>query len=67
MTVPARPGSASHFDDIEFARDGYAPGNTIEIVAKDLECAVSVAPDGADTELAEALIRAVRALEPYED
>ena len=56
----------THFDNIEFARDGFAPGNTIEIVAKDLECALSVAPDGADTGLTEALIRTVRALEPYE-
>ena len=41
----------SEFDAIEFARDGYAPGNTIGTLVKDLDCALSAAPMNADTAL----------------
>jgi len=46
---------ASHFDEIEFSRDGYEPENTIGILKKDVESALDAAPDGADTRLPELL------------
>ncbi len=51
----------SHFDAIEFARDGYAPGNTIGILEKDVESAL----DAVQTvgPLPEAVIAALRELE----
>lgn len=42
---------ASGFNDIEFARDGHAAGNTIGILVKDVESALDAAPDGADITL----------------
>ncbi len=36
---------ASGFEDIEFARDPYAPDNTIGILVKDVEAALDLAPD----------------------
>ncbi len=36
---------ASGFEDIEFARDGYAPDNTIGILVKDVAAALDLAPD----------------------
>ncbi len=55
---------ASGFGDIEFARDGYDPDNTIGILAKDVDSALDVAPDGADTALPRAVRDAVLRLMP---
>jgi 3-hydroxyisobutyrate dehydrogenase len=54
---------ASGFDEIEFARDGYAPGNTIGILVKDVASALDIAPDEA-TELPKAVQSAIRNLQP---
>ena len=54
---------ASGFDDIEFARDGYAPDNTIGILVKDVAAALDTA-NGADTTLPRAVQAAVRNLKP---
>ena len=55
---------ASGFDDIEFAREGHAPGNTIEILVKDVASALDAAPKGANTALPEAIQAHIRALKP---
>lgn len=55
---------ASGFENIEFARDGFADDNTIGILKKDVESALDAAPDGADTSLPETVIRHIRALKP---
>nr|WP_325251422.1 NAD(P)-binding domain-containing protein [Amylibacter sp.] len=55
---------ASGFDDIEFARDGFASDNTIGILKKDVESALDAAPTGADTSLPETVIRHITALKP---
>lgn len=55
---------ASHFDEIEFARDGLAPDNTISILVKDVESALADAPPGADTALPRAVQDRLRALRP---
>lgn len=55
---------ASGFARIEFARDGYAPDNTIGILVKDVQSALDAAPDGADTTLPETVQAAIRALTP---
>ncbi len=55
---------ASGFEDIEFARDGHAPDNTIGILVKDVASALDAAPDGADTTLPETVQAAIRALTP---
>lgn len=55
---------ASGFDRIEFARDGYSPDNSIGILAKDVECVISAAPEGADLAIPSALLEALRKLEP---
>lgn len=54
---------ASGFDEIEFARDGYAPDNTIGILVKDVESALDITPDAA-TELPEAVQTSIRNLRP---
>ncbi|MBB5515943.1 3-hydroxyisobutyrate dehydrogenase-like beta-hydroxyacid dehydrogenase [Rubricella aquisinus] len=54
----------THYDDIEFARDGYAPDNTIGILVKDVQAAMDGAPDGADLTLAKAIQASIRALPP---
>lgn len=46
---------ASGFDDIEFARDGYAEDNSIGILVKDVESALDALPESADTRIPEAL------------
>ncbi|WP_299296359.1 NAD(P)-binding domain-containing protein [uncultured Tateyamaria sp.] len=56
---------ASGFDTIEFARDGYAPDNSIGILVKDVAAALDAAPDGADTALPKQVQATVRALKPY--
>ncbi|MEO1680257.1 MAG: NAD(P)-binding domain-containing protein [Pseudomonadota bacterium] len=55
---------ASGWDDIEFARDGWAPDNAIGLLSKDVLAALDAAPDGASTELPRAVHDAMRALEP---
>lgn len=55
---------ASGFDDIEFARDGFAADNTIGILKKDVQSALDAAPFGADTSLPETIIRHIAALKP---
>lgn len=55
---------ASGFDDIEFARDGCGPENTIGILVKDVESALDAAPDGSDTSLPRQVQTAIRNLQP---
>ncbi|WP_375254322.1 NAD(P)-dependent oxidoreductase [Yoonia sp.] len=54
---------ASGFDDIEFARDGYATDNSIGILAKDVAAALDIAPDDG-IDLPVAVRNAILALEP---
>ncbi|PJI92781.1 3-hydroxyisobutyrate dehydrogenase [Yoonia maricola] len=54
---------ASGFDEIEFARDGYAPENTIGILVKDVGSALDIAPDD-DITLPLAVQSAIRGLKP---
>lgn len=56
---------ASGFDDIEFAKDGYDPFNSIGLLKKDVEAAMDVAADETDTELAQAVIAKVLRLEAF--
>lgn len=55
---------ASGFEEIEFARDGYADNNSIGLLVKDVECALDAAPQGADTALPRAVQTAIRHLHP---
>ncbi|MEX0338994.1 MAG: NAD(P)-dependent oxidoreductase [Arenibacterium sp.] len=55
---------ATGFDDIEFARDGFATDNTIGILAKDVESALDAAPDGMDQQLPKAVRQAIQTLKP---
>lgn len=57
----------SGFDEIEFTKDGFAPDNSIGILAKDVACAMDAAPPGTDFSLPEALIAVIRGLDPIED
>ncbi|WP_254448945.1 NAD(P)-dependent oxidoreductase [Thalassococcus sp. S3] len=50
---------ASHFDDIEFARDGYAPDNSISILVKDIASALDAAPPDADIALPKTIQTAI--------
>lgn len=54
------------FDRIEFAPAGYGADNSIGILAKDVAAAMDAAPEGADLALPEALIAALRGLEPLD-
>jgi 3-hydroxyisobutyrate dehydrogenase-like beta-hydroxyacid dehydrogenase len=54
---------ASGFDQIEFAKDGHAPGNTIAILIKDVQSALDAAPH--DHPLPRAVIDCLSALKPY--
>ncbi|WP_316016061.1 NAD(P)-dependent oxidoreductase [Roseobacter sp. HKCCA0434] len=56
----------SGFDEIEFAGAGFAPDNTIGILAKDVAAAQGAAPEGADLAYSEALIAAIRKLRPLD-
>ena len=51
----------SHFDQIEFARDGYDADNTIGIIKKDVVAALDAAGDGP---LGQAIIEAIAGLKP---
>ncbi|WP_420011225.1 NAD(P)-dependent oxidoreductase [Tateyamaria sp.] len=55
---------ASGFDSIEFARDGYAPDNTIGILVKDVAAALDAAPEGADQALPRTIQDTIHALKP---
>jgi 3-hydroxyisobutyrate dehydrogenase-like beta-hydroxyacid dehydrogenase len=55
---------ASGFDDIEFARDGYALDNTIGILVKDVASALDAAPEGADKSLPKAVQDQIFSLKP---
>lgn len=54
---------ASGFDDIEFARDGHTPDNTIGILVKDVQAALDIAPSG-DVDLPRAVGQALERLKP---
>lgn len=53
---------ASGYDDIEFSRDGWAPDNTIGILTKDIDAALSALPDKADTGIVKAARNVLRTL-----
>ncbi|MBR46947.1 MAG: 3-hydroxyisobutyrate dehydrogenase [Rhodospirillaceae bacterium] len=55
---------ASNFERIEFARDGYAPDNTLGILAKDLESLLDALPAEEAEGLAQSLIDYIRGLKP---
>jgi 3-hydroxyisobutyrate dehydrogenase-like beta-hydroxyacid dehydrogenase len=55
---------ASGYDEIEFARDGWAEDNTIGILVKDVASALAAAPDGAAHALPETVQSAIRKLAP---
>lgn len=54
----------SGFERIEFARDGHDAENTISILVKDVESALDALEPGDRTDLPEAVIAALRALQP---
>mgnify|MGYP003312002985 FL=1 len=55
---------ASNFERIEFSRDGYAPDNTLGILAKDLESLLDALPKKEAEGLAQELIDYIRAMKP---
>jgi putative dehydrogenase len=55
---------ASNFNRIEFARHGYAPDNSLGILAKDLESLLDALPEEEAEGLARSLIAYVRGLKP---
>ena len=55
---------ASGFDQIEFARDGLEPDNTIAILIKDIESALDAAPEDADESLLKMIQNEIRRLKP---
>lgn len=55
---------ATEFNDIEFARDGFAPDNTIGILVKDVASALDAAPTDANTALPELIQTAIKNLKP---
>lgn len=55
----------SGFDRIDFAREGFAPDNTMAILQKDVESLLDAAPSGSDPALARAVIAAIQALRPF--
>lgn len=54
---------ASGFDEIPFAREGWAEDNQIGRMARDIAATLDAAPEGAPTALPEAVKAALRALE----
>ncbi|MEM5477630.1 NAD(P)-dependent oxidoreductase [Pacificibacter sp. AS14] len=57
---------ASRFEQIEFARQGFEPSNTIAILEKDVAAALDAAPEGADTALPELLKQMLHDLDPMD-
>ena len=55
---------ASGFEEIEFARDGYADDNSIGLLVKDVAAALDIAPEGAETALPELVQKTIRGLKP---
>lgn len=55
---------ASGMDTIEFARHGWEPDNSIQILVKDVEAALDDAPPGADTSLPEVVRARILELKP---
>ncbi|WP_197917487.1 NAD(P)-dependent oxidoreductase [Thiosulfatihalobacter marinus] len=53
---------ASHFNDIEFARDGHGADNSISILVKDIASALDAAPPQSDTTLPETVQATLRTL-----
>ena len=56
----------SKFDDIEFARDGYAPGNTIGILKTDVESCLDAVDAATHAGLPRAVVAAIAGLKPLE-
>ncbi|WP_417270110.1 NAD(P)-dependent oxidoreductase [Celeribacter sp.] len=56
----------SRYKDIEFAKHGYEPDNTIAIFVKDLGCMVDAVPEGASTAIPQLLIEHMRGLKPVD-
>lgn len=63
QTASGQNWLASGFEEIEFARDGYAQDNSIGILAKDIGSALDIAPDDR-TSLPLAVQSAILALKP---
>ncbi|TMM55237.1 NAD(P)-dependent oxidoreductase [Sulfitobacter sabulilitoris] len=55
---------ASHFDQIEFARDGHSDDNSIGILVKDVSSALDAAPTDADLRLPLAVQTRIATLKP---
>lgn len=55
---------ASGFDDIEFARDGHSPDNSIGILVKDVQSALDAAPPGAELTLPKIIQNQIASLKP---
>jgi len=55
---------ASGFHEIEFAKDGYGPENTMGILKKDVLSALDDAPKGADTRLPDLLAQLIATIPP---
>lgn len=55
---------SSNFNEIEFSKDGYSDENSIGILVKDIEAAITAAPNGESSQLTDALIHTIRSLEP---
>lgn len=55
---------ASGMDTIEFARHGWEPDNSIQILVKDVEAALDDAPEGADMSLPKTVKARISALKP---
>ena len=55
---------ATNFNRVEFARDGYAPDNTLGILAKDLESMLDALPAAEAEGLPDVLITLIRNLKP---
>lgn len=56
---------ASGFEQIEFAKTGYRPENTLGILRKDVLSALDAAPKGRDQRLGALLAEMIEALAPY--
>ena len=63
-TLHATGLEACGFDDIEFARDGYADDKTIGILFKDVDSARDGVPEDTDTDLPDAARGVLRSLQP---